>query len=54
MTSGAPAPVDGLPTPALLIGDRQITDAGGGTFEHIYILDGPVDRTALDISRAQS
>jgi aldehyde dehydrogenase (NAD+) len=40
VTSVAPAPTDALPTPALLIGDRQITDTSGGTFEHIYAATG--------------
>ncbi|TAM65291.1 MAG: aldehyde dehydrogenase [Mycobacterium sp.] len=35
-----PAPVEELPTPALLIGDRRITEGSGGTFEHVYAATG--------------
>jgi acyl-CoA reductase-like NAD-dependent aldehyde dehydrogenase len=40
MTAVIPAPTDDLPIPALLIGDRRITDTSGGTYQHIYAATG--------------
>ncbi|MGV0044978.1 aldehyde dehydrogenase family protein [Mycobacterium colombiense] len=40
MTAVTPAPIDELPEPALLIGDRTITDPSGGTFQHVYAATG--------------
>lgn len=40
MPSIVTAPVSYLPTPELQIGDRCITDASGGTHEHIYAATG--------------
>jgi acyl-CoA reductase-like NAD-dependent aldehyde dehydrogenase len=39
------APVDVIPQPALLIGDQRVTDASGGTFEHVYPATGKPTRT---------
>lgn len=40
----AEAPIEVIPQPALLIGDQRVTDASGGTFEHVYPATGKPTR----------